>query len=184
MVLLAAFEAEMSFLLSDVQEFIRTRSDRALSHLQRLIVVDSIFREKWQAAFDQGEVACEKLGAVHLLQHGIWAFKVNTAGVRTDLVYQEPNLDLMSPQRYADGIVLTEWKKASAAEDARLRFSDARMQARRYAQGALAGIELTGYRYAIVVSRQQVEVPADLREGEVVYRHVNIAVAPHVPSRS
>lgn len=87
LVSLAAFETEMSFLLSDVQQFIRARSERAFAHLQRSIVVDAELREKWQRAFDDGEVACEKLGAVHLLLHGIWAFKVDAAGARTDLVF-------------------------------------------------------------------------------------------------
>ena len=94
LVLLGAFETELSFLLSDTQETIRTRSERAFSHLQRSIVADPEFREKWKTAFEDGEVACEKLGAVHLLLHGIWAFKVDAAGARTDLVYQEPVDDL------------------------------------------------------------------------------------------
>lgn len=63
LVQLAAFETEMSFLLSDVQSSIRARSERAFSHLQRSIVVDPDTRVKWQTAFDAGEVACEKLGA-------------------------------------------------------------------------------------------------------------------------
>lgn len=87
LVLLGAFETEMSFILTDVQESIRARSERAFSHLQRQIVADLAFREKWKTAFDEGEVACEKLGAVHLLLHGIWAFKVNAEGARTDLVF-------------------------------------------------------------------------------------------------
>jgi hypothetical protein len=37
---LGALETEISFLLSDPQEFIRARSELAFSHLQRLIVVD------------------------------------------------------------------------------------------------------------------------------------------------
>jgi hypothetical protein len=183
LVLLAAFETEMSFLLSNVQESIRARSERAFSHLQRSIVVDADLRGKWQKAFDDGEVACEKLGAVHLLLHGIWAFKVDAAGARTDLVFQEPAGDLTEAQRYADGFVLTEWKKVSAADESRRRFEEARSQARHYAQGPLAATELMGYRYAVVVSRQQVEVPADLREGAAVYRHINVSVDPRVPSR-
>src|SRR4029450_2510736 len=59
LVLLSAFETEMSFLLSDVQESIHARSERAFSHLQRSIVVDPDVRAKWQKAFDDGEVACE-----------------------------------------------------------------------------------------------------------------------------
>jgi hypothetical protein len=183
LVLLAAFEAEMSFLLSDVQESIRARSERAFSHLQRLIVADATVREKWQESFKKGEVACEKLGAVHLLLHGIWAFKVDAIGGRTDLVFQEPAGDLSNAQRYVDGFVLTEWKKANPNDNVGQLFEQARLQARRYSQGALAGSELTSYRFAIVVSHQQIDVPNDLREGLVIYRHINIAVNPRLPSR-
>ena len=183
LVLLGAFETEMSFILSDVQESIHARCERAFSHLQRTIAVDGAFRKKWRAAFDKGEVECEKLGAVHLLWHGIWAFKVDAIGARTDLVFQEPAGDLTDEQRYVDGFVLTEWKKATSGDDVVKRFEQARKQAHRYAQGALAGSELTGYRYAVVVSLQQVETPNDLREGGVVYRHINIAVEPRPPSR-
>jgi hypothetical protein len=94
LVLLAAFETEMSFLLSDVQESIRVRSERAFSHLLRSLVVDATLRDKWLTALEAGEVECEKLGAVHLLLHGIWAFKVDAASARTDLVFQEPVFDL------------------------------------------------------------------------------------------
>lgn len=183
LVLLTAFETEISFLLSDVQESIRARSERAFAHLQRSIVADRLFREKWQTAYGEGEVACEKLGAVHLLLHGIWAFKVDTAGARTDLVFQEPASDLSNAQRYANGFVLTEWKKASPGDTSGRSFEEARLQAHRYSQGALAGSELTGYRYAVVVSRHQLDVPDDLIEDVVVYRHINIAVDPRIPSR-
>ena len=183
LVLLGAFETEMSFILSDVQESIRARSERAFAHLQRSIVADSAIREKWKNAFGIGEVECEKLGAVHLLSHGIWAFKVTAEGERTDLVFQEPAGDLIDEQRYADGFVLTEWKRATTEDNPVQRFEQARSQARRYAQGALAGTELTAYRYAVVVSRLHVPVPDDLMEGEVVYRHINIAVDPRTPSR-
>lgn len=184
LVLLAAFETEMSFLLLDVQESIHARSERAFSHLQRSIVVDPDVRAKWQKAFDDGEVACEKVGAVHLLLHGIWAFKFDAVvGARTDLVYQEPADDLTAVQRYADGLVLTEWKKASVDTESDRRFEEARSQARRYVEGPLATTELRGYRYAIVVSRHRVKVPGDVSEGSVVYRHINVSVDPQVPSR-
>ncbi len=183
LVLLGAFETEMSFLLSDAQESIRAHSERAFAHLQRSIVADREFREKWKSVFKEGEVACEKLGAVHLLLHGIWAFKVDAAGARTDLVFQEPAGDLTDEQRYVDGFVLTEWKKAALEADAEQRFEQARAQAQRYAQGALAGSELTAYRYAVVVSRRQVNLPEDLSADGVVYRHINIAVDPTTPSR-
>lgn len=183
LVRLSAFETEMSFILSDAQETIRTRSERAFSHLQRLIVADPAFRDSWNRAFEEGEVACERLGAAHLLWHGIWAFKVDAAGARTDLVFQEPAGDLVDEQRYADGIVLTEWKRVNPDDNAEERFNQARSQARRYAQGVLAGSELTAYRYAVVVSRQQVSIPDDIMDGGVVYRHINVAVDPRTPSR-
>ena len=152
LVALSAFEGELSFLLSDTQESIRTRSELAFHHLQRSIVADEQFRGKWQAAFDTGEVACEKLGALHLLLHGIWAFKVDAAGARTDLVFQEP-AEVEGVQTYAAGLVLTEWKKAASASEADQRFEEARSQAKRYSQGPLLGTELTRYRYAVHTSR-------------------------------
>jgi hypothetical protein len=184
LVMLAGFETEISFVLSDTQQHIRARSERAFAHLQRLIVVDQATRARWQAAFKEGEVACEKLGAVHLFLHGIWAFKISATGERTDLVFQEAVSDLSAEERYADGLVLTEWKTASPGDNAGQRFADARSQARRYAQGALAGNELTAYRYAVVVSSPHVLVPADMVEDTLLYRHINIAVDPQSPSRS
>jgi hypothetical protein len=183
LVLLGAFESEMAFVLSDQQEIIRVRSERAFAHLQRSIVADPEFGEKWRKAFKDGEVACEKLGGAHLLAHGIFAFKVNAEGERTDLVFQDIVGNDASEQRYADGIVLTEWKVARADRDAEKRFSEAKRQADHYASGALGGSELAGYRYLVIVSGPQVKVPADITEGSVRYRHVNIAVQPHTPSQ-
>ena len=91
LVALRAFEAEMTFLLSDTQQDMRTRSERAFRHLIWQIVVDDEVRRKWKEAFNDGEVQCEKIGAVHLLWHGIYAFKFDAAkGGRTDLVFKEP----------------------------------------------------------------------------------------------
>jgi hypothetical protein len=182
LVFLAAFETEFSYLLSDTQEIIRAQADRAFVHLQRMIVVDAEFRGKWQEAFAAGETECEQLGAVHLLWHGIWAFKAYTAGARTDLVMQEPITDATLIERAAQGLVLTEWKRAKSPKDADA-FTRARGQAADYASGALAGNELANYRYAVVVSEQQLDTPPDLRQGDVTYRHINIAIRPMTPSR-
>jgi hypothetical protein len=179
---LAAFESEVTFLLSGNQESIRARSERAFTHLRRSIVVDPDVRAKWQAAFATGEVACEKLGSVHLLLHGIWAFKVDAIGARTDLLLEESADNLVSPDRYSDGLVLTEWKSVHEDQKSIAAYEAARSQARKYKEGPLAATELRGYRYAIVVSDHQVPVPPDVLQGEVVYRHVNIAVNPRVPS--
>jgi hypothetical protein len=180
---LGALETEISFLLSDPQEFIRARSELAFSHLQRLIVVDRDVQQKWKRAFDKGETECEKFGGVHLLHHGIWAFKVNAAGGRTDLVFPEP-LERFSEQlRNSIGLILTEWKKADFDDKAEDRFAEARKQAGLYAGTVLSGIELRLYRYPIVVSRNQVNTPADCSNDGVVYRHINVAVDPLPPSR-
>jgi hypothetical protein len=184
LVMLSAFEAEISYLLSSPQERIRARSEVAFSHLQRMIAVDEDIRTKWDKAFDRGEVVCEQLGAVHLLWHGICAFKVDAAGARTDLVFPESSGGPGDEARFADGLVLTEWKLAASDEVVQTRFEEARAQAQRYAEGPLFANELLNYRYAVVVSRTQVTVPDDLMLGSTLYRHINIAVNPLVPSRA
>jgi hypothetical protein len=184
LVALGAFETELSYLLADLEQAIRSRSELAFAHLQRSIVVDETFGKKWQGAFSVGETACEKLGAVHLLSHGIWAFKVNAEGERTDLVYQESSTRFEREQDYADGLVLTEWKKATSKKEADGKFEEARNQAHRYGRGVLAGNELTHYRYAVVVSEEHVQIPDDMTHDGIVYRHINIAVKPKSPSKS
>ena len=131
----------------------------------------------------RGETACEKLGAVHLLWHGIFAFKINALGAQTDLVYSEP-IDASITQRGIEGLVLTEWKVADA-KNATDRFAQARQQAERYRKGPLIGTELTGYRYAIAVSLTdlpKVLVPDDMVIEGRVYRHINFAIEPRTPS--
>lgn len=184
MVRLRAFETEVSFILSDAQEAIRVRSERAFAHLQRLIVADPDVARKWRDAFDEHETACEKLGGAHLLLHGVWAFKAHAPGGRTDLVFQDQITDLTGVERFADGIVLTEWKRALDLGDAPTKFAEALRQARDYAGGVLAGFELTGYRYVVVITEEQVEPLDDQVVDGVVYRHLNIAVKPLVPSRA
>ena len=164
----------MTFLLSDTQQSLRTRSERAFRHLSLLIAVANEVRQRWKEAFKQGEVQCEKLGAVHLLWHGIYAFKFDAGkGGRTDLVFPEP---LGDPETYADALVLTEWKRATSESEARTKFKEARSQAEKYASGPLAGIELRRYRYAVVVTEKQVKEPRDESSDGVIYRHINIAV--------
>src|ERR1700733_3712221 len=62
LVLLAALEGEVTYILRDSQEGIRSLTERAFEHLNRTIVVDSSFRERWQAAYQHNEPACEALG--------------------------------------------------------------------------------------------------------------------------
>jgi hypothetical protein len=182
--MIGAVESEVNYHLLDHQELLRVRSERAFEHLQRSIVADPDLRTRWAKAFDSKEPDCERLGAVHLLWHGIWAFKVDAVGGRTDLVFQEPIDDLSRVDRAADGLVLTEWKLARGAPEASQGFEEARKKAQRYASGALAGIELRSHRCAVVVTESRVNEPDDVRAGGIVYRHVNIAVAPKPPSRA
>jgi hypothetical protein len=184
LMLLATFESEMSFFMTDMQDALRLRSERAFAHLQRLIVVDADFRRKWVRAFNAGEPECERHGAVHLLLHGIWAFKVGGAGAQTDLVFQELPSGIPDPERYADGLVLTEWKCATTSHESATQFAAARAQAQRYKAGILAGLELTAYRFAVVVSKDYVPVPDDVKVNGTTFRHVNIAVEPSTPSKA
>lgn len=183
-VALTALEAELTFILSSQQERIKARSELAFLHLQRMIVVDEDFQRKWHVAFDEGEVRCEKLGSIHLLSHGIFAFKANGDGARTDLMFSEP-IDSSITERGVEGLVLTEWKKAENEKVGALRFKEARNQADLYKDGILSGVELMGCRYLIVVSRRKLlpdQIPADDRsKNGVVYRHINIAVEPDTP---
>ena len=181
---LAAVEAEVTYIFSGRQEAIRSRSERSFLLLQRLIAVDEDVQSKWITALGKGEVACEKLGSVHLLGQGIYAFKIDAAGARSDLVFHEPPNDALLA-RSGDGLVLTEWKVATDA-DAAKKFASAKRQAELYKRGALAGSELTGYRYIVVVSMEALaSVPPDEKTPDgVVYRHINITAKPSTPSKA
>lgn len=175
---LVAFESEMTFCLDSPTERIRSASELAFMHLQRLIVADEEYREKWQNAYKSHETHCETLGATHLLWHGIWAFKADSKGGKTDLVYQEPLVTGGAP--VALGMVLTEWKRDRG--DSAARFQEALHQAKAYGSGILAGVELATHRYLVVVTQKQCTLPADINIGQVTYRHINIAVDPDSPS--
>jgi hypothetical protein len=164
---------------------IRARTERALLHLQRTIAVDDDVSAKWKKAFDKNEMACERLGSVHLLSHGIYAFKADAIGGRTDLIFNEPPSEALLAQA-VEGMVLTEWKRAKDAKSAVDSVEQARIQAELYGQGALAGLELRSHRYIIVVTPKELPpgtIGPDFRTtGGVIYRHVNIVIEPGVPS--
>ena len=107
--LLASFRSELNYQCCDIQSVSSRLTERAFVHLRRSIVVDATVRERWKKAFVAGERRCEKLGATHLLSHGIWAFKASAEGERTDLVLGEPLTDLAQVQSTAEALVLTEW---------------------------------------------------------------------------
>jgi hypothetical protein len=105
-------------------------------------------------------------------------------GGRTDLVYQHPFTEISTAKRASEGLVLTEWKKLPAKpQDIDSVFRKAREQSKKYAGGVLGGTELTSVRYAVVVSERAIAVPDNVSDGDVIYRHINIAVDPLVPSK-
>jgi hypothetical protein len=185
-VMLLSVIAEIDFLLHDRQAQIRSRAERAFLHLQRVLATNIAARAAWSEAFDRkGEVECEALGGTHLLWHGIFAFKVDARGARTDLVFGGA-IDEMDEARASDGLVLTEWKVAEPNEG-RIKFQAAKKQSDLYKVGALATLELTTTRYLIAVSREKLplkELPDDFDEGGVCYRHLNIVIEPKTPSKA
>jgi hypothetical protein len=181
--LLVSFRAEFEYHISDTSVVARRLSERAFIHLQRSIVVDGELRQRWIEAFNEGELACEKLDAVHLLLHGIWAFKVNTEGERTDLVFNDPIQDSYFVERTAEALVLTEWKRVLSPAETERMARDARKQASRYTVGALGGVELARYRFIVLVSKENLTLPANHSENGIEYQHVNVAVDPKPPSK-
>jgi hypothetical protein len=103
---LQAIASAVTFSLADTDNRVFSTTELALQHLQRSLVVEESLRSRWGLAFERGETYLEQLGAVHLLSHGIFAFKVNAAGARTDLVM--PDKDPAEASMYATGLVLTE----------------------------------------------------------------------------
>lgn len=154
---LTALRAEFEYAIADTESIARSLVARAFLHLQRSIIADETVRERWKRAFDSGgETRCEALGAVHLLQHGVWAFKASTTGEQTDLVLGEP-LNNSDAQRAAVALVLTEWKLVQGQSEVEAKITEAQRQARRYAGSALAGFEVTSRRYLVLVSARRFE---------------------------
>ncbi len=157
-------------------------AERAFAHLQRLIVVDDRTRQTWGTAFSQGETACERIGATHLLLHGIWAFKAHSEKERTDLVFGELLSINDEVRRASTALVLTEWKKVSNRHMSSNQIELAKRQAKAYAGGSLAGFELDAVRFLVMVSEKRLEgMPKDIPEDGVTYRCINIAVDPPTP---
>ena len=179
---LAAFQSEFAYLIADTQFIARRITERAFIHLQRSIMVDDEVRKKWNVAFEKGERQCERLGAVHLLSHGVWAFKAGTIGGQTDLVLNEPLPPLSIIESAADALVLTEWKVVRTKEELNAKIEEARRQAAIYSSGVLGGIQIANYRYLVMVSERKMKMPDNRLEEAITYRHINIAVNPKDPS--
>ena len=179
---LAAFQSEFNYLIADTEFIGRRLTERAFIHLQRSIVVDEAIREKWIRAFKTHETKCEEHGALHLLSHGVWAFKADATGGKTDLILNEPLTSLINIENTADALVLTEWKLVKKQSELTAKIQEAQKQAEIYSSDVLGGMELRNYRYLIMVSENRIEMPTDIIKGVTKYRHINIAVDPGSPS--
>lgn len=192
---LASFRSEFGYHLSDIQSISRRLTERAFVHLQRSIVADTSIRDKWKKAFNKRETACEELGSVHLLSHGIWAFKTSATGERTDLILSEPLINPAQIEETDSTLVLTEWKKVGnktgenlsktkLSTELKEQSEAALKQAKLYNSGILAGFELANYRYLILVSEKRLaDLPPDISENNIIYHYINIAVDPKPPSK-
>lgn len=123
----AIFRTEFEYIIQDVEVEKRTLTELAFEHLSRLLAVDDEVRLKWLKAFNEHETQCEKLGAIHLLSHGIWAFKVSTSGSATDIVFPDPiGSQAITVRRTARALVLTEWKLVKAQNEVERKAVEAR----------------------------------------------------------
>jgi hypothetical protein len=182
---LAGVRSQFEFLIADHSALARSLTERAFSHLRRSLIADRDLQARWLSAFDEGEPSLERLGAVHLLAHGIWAFKAHAPDSRTDLVLGTPLGSTDEAERTSEAMVLTEWKRLTDVRDAETAANEAEKQARIYSSGVLAGFELRDVRYVVLVSREGLHsVPADRTYGDVTYRVVSIPIEPSTPSEA
>lgn len=181
---LAAFRSEFAYLITDSETRGRSLVKRGFAHLKRSLVADQELRTKWLKALRRGETACEKLGAVHLLSHGVWAFKASADGGRTDLILGGSLAIDEEVRASAESLVLTEWKVVRSSSELEEKAALAFAQARRYSEDTLAGFELSSTRYLVLVSAEEYPMPPEQNTAELVYEYVGIAVNRPVPSRS
>ncbi len=181
---LRSLQSDVDYLLADTEVLARSLVERAFLHLQRGIMADRAIRETWRKAYGEGETECERLGMVHLLLHGIWAFKSVAPGERTDLVLGTRLEITPQIESAAEALVLTEWKVVRKASELGTQADQAFLQARLYGTGSLAGFELSSRRYLVIVSENRLDMPSDRSESGVDYQYKNIAVKPSSPSKA
>lgn len=179
---LATFQSEFTYITADTQAIALRITERAFAHLQRSIVADDEIRKKWKTAFYDKEPKCEKLGSLHLLAHGVWAFKAHGEKGRTDLILNEPLSDLSMIEKTSTALVLTEWKIVRQDSELDAKIQEAYKQTKIYSAGVLSGIELVNYRYLVMVSKKSMKMPSDLTEDNLTFRHINLPVDPDTPS--
>jgi len=173
-------------LLNDIDIKYIPRIERAFAHLQRLLIADDDFRYKWRNAFNtkrKGERECEKLGGTHLLWHGIYAFKADTPGARTDLVLSS-SINPELAKQSADVLLLTEWKIAKNRNDYEKKRIAGIEQAAIYSKDPLLGFELSHTRFVVVVSTEKYGHEPDIvNKDNIRYVVKNIAIDPATPSK-
>jgi hypothetical protein len=88
--------------------------------------------------------------------------------------------------RAARALVLTEWKAPKTETEMRNKVSEALEQLRQYEGGVLGATELTRTRYIVLVSKERLIAPPDLKDGEITYRHILLSVSqkPSSPSQA
>ena len=179
------FSFDFNYHTNELDGSVFRKSERAFLHLQRSLAVNSEERERWENAFDHHETAVEALGAVHLLLHGIWAFKIDSGGQRTDLIFKEEFSDsyLGAIRLASEGLVLTEWKLVKDPKDTATKMDEAYKQANIYSSESLTELELRKYRYLVMVSLKKLpDLKPDFVEDGIRYRHINIAIEIESPS--
>lgn len=182
---LAAFRSQFEYLIRSSEVEMRNITELAFEHLRRTIVVNPDVQQKWVEAFQTNEISCERLGAVHLLGHGIWAFKVSAIGGATDLVYSDPLQERSGTiKRTARALVLTEWKRVVKPSDLEAKAEEGRSQTSLYSAGVLGDTELKGTRYIVLVTELNVSALEDVVVENVVYRHIVIPTKLESPSKA
>ncbi|VEB35406.1 Uncharacterised protein [Legionella sainthelensi] len=179
---LTLLKNNIDYFLKDSQRYIRKTVEVAFQHLQRSLIADQSLREVWKK--DKKEIHFEKLGSTHLLLHKIWAFKIDTAGERTDLVLSE-KVDKENPlYDCVDGLVLTEWKYVKDHKQMDVLIEQAKNQTKLYKGGTLSSIELSNYYYLVMVSEDLIfSTPWTIEEeAGIIFRIVNVAFSPSTPS--
>ena len=178
---LRALRVELDHYFADEDLAVRRLVERAFLHLQRSLEADKEFRRRWKRA---NESKCETLGALHLLAHGIWAFKAHAVGARTDLILKKPLRNDEVGAADVEAFVLTEWKLADEEDDLCEQIADAHHQLRRYQGGALGGFELSTRRYVVIVSDHDLPLPSDHQDRGILCRHILLNRGDDTPSVS
>jgi hypothetical protein len=183
---LTTLRSAFDYAVRDIEADARNRTEQAFEHLRRLLLVDDEIRDRWlrdYADTRRAETLCERRGAVHLMHHGIVAFKASGERSVTDLILNEPlNPDASVLRRAARAAALTEWKIVRKASDVAAIAAGAARQAEIYAGGVLGQTELTRTRYLVLVSDQRLDPPDDFVRGDVHYRHICIELRAIAPS--